>query len=220
MPGMGELRSSYRHTRPALVHAGFRVATMDLRGHGDSDATFAAYDDVAAGTDALALIEHLRQPAVLIGNSMRAGAAVWAAAEESHLIDGLVLIGPFVRNVPMNPLLGLIFRLAMSGPGPDGSGSPTYRNCHQESAKTTTTNTWTPSRRAWPGPAAPPPSRQPRGRATPRPKPDSTMSTCPPWSSWGPATPTSRTRRAKPTTWLTVSAERLSSPTVRATTQH
>jgi len=80
MPGMGELRSSYRHTRPALVHAGFRVATMDLRGHGDSDATFAAYDDVAAGTDALALIEHLRQPAVLIGNSMSAGAAVWAAA--------------------------------------------------------------------------------------------------------------------------------------------
>jgi hypothetical protein len=151
---------------------------------------------------------------------MSAGAAVWAAAEESHLIDGLVLIGPFVRNVPMNPLLGLIFRLAMSGPGPDGSGSPTYRNCHQESAKTTTTNTWTPSRRAWPGPAAPPPSRQPRGRATPRPKPDSTMSTCPPWSSWGPATPTSRTRRPKPTTWLTVSAERLSSPTVRATTQH
>jgi len=162
---MGELRSSYRHTRPALVHAGFRVATMDLRGHGDSDATFAAYDDVAAGTDALALIEHLRQPAVLIGNSMSAGAAVWAAAEESHLIDGLVLIGPFVRNVPMNPLLGLIFRLAMSGPGPDGSGSPTYRNCHQESAKTTTTNTWTaahlrrvlPERRhlGEPGPARP-----------------------------------------------------------------
>ncbi len=116
MPGMGELRSSYRHTRPALVQAGFRVATMDLRGHGDSDATFTAYDDVAAGTDALALIQHLGQPAVLIGNSMSAGAAVWAAAEESHLIDGLVLIGPFVRNVPMNPLLGLIFRLAMSGP--------------------------------------------------------------------------------------------------------
>lgn len=116
MPGMGELRSSYRHTRPALLRAGFRVATMDLRGHGDSDATFTAYDDVAAGTDALALIEHLRQPAVVIGNSMSAGAAVWAAAEEPHLIDGLVLIGPFVRNVPMNPLLGLIFRLAMSGP--------------------------------------------------------------------------------------------------------
>ena len=116
LPGMGELRSSYRHTRPALVQAGYQVATMDLRGHGDSDTSFAAYDDVAAGTDALALIQHLGHPAVLIGNSMSAGAAVWAAAEKPHLVDGLVLIGPFVRNVPMNPLLGLVFRLAMSGP--------------------------------------------------------------------------------------------------------
>ena len=49
LPGMGELRSSYRFTVPALTAGGFRVATMDLRGHGDSDATFSAYDDVAAG---------------------------------------------------------------------------------------------------------------------------------------------------------------------------
>ena len=116
LPGMGELRSSYRHTRPALVAAGFRVATMDLRGHGDSDTTFTTYDDVAAGGDALALVDHLGGPAVLIGNSMSAGAAVWAAAERPQLVTGLVLIGPFVRNVPMNPLLGWIFRVAMSGP--------------------------------------------------------------------------------------------------------
>jgi pimeloyl-ACP methyl ester carboxylesterase len=116
LPGMGELRSTYRHTAPALVQAGFRVATMDLRGHGDSDATFSSYDGVAAGGDALALVEHLGQPAVLVGNSMGAAAAAWAAAERPDLVDGLVLIGPFVRDVPMNPLVGLTFRLAMSGP--------------------------------------------------------------------------------------------------------
>jgi pimeloyl-ACP methyl ester carboxylesterase len=116
LPGMGELRSSYRHTRPALVREGFRTATMDLRGHGDSDTTFTTYDDVAAGSDALALVEHLGGPAVLVGNSMGAGAAVWAAAERPDLVQGLVLIGPFVRNVPMNPLLALVFRVAMSGP--------------------------------------------------------------------------------------------------------
>ena len=108
MPGMGDLRSSYRHTRPALVRAGFKVATMDLRGHGDSDTTFSEYDDVAAGSDAVALVQHLQQPAVLVGNSMSAGAAVWAAVERPDLVTGLVLIGPFVRQVPMNPLLGLI----------------------------------------------------------------------------------------------------------------
>src|SRR5512140_2172703 len=54
-PGMGDLRSSYRFLAPALVAAGYRVATMDLRGHGDSDPTFAECDDVAAGTDVVAL---------------------------------------------------------------------------------------------------------------------------------------------------------------------
>ena len=116
LPGMGELRSSYRHTRPALEQAGYRVAAMDLRGHGESDTTFTAYDDVAAGSDVLALVDHLGGPAVLVGNSMGAGAAVWAAAEQPDLVQGLVLIGPFVRNVPMNPLLGFVFRVAMSGP--------------------------------------------------------------------------------------------------------
>lgn len=116
IPGMGELRTSYRFTVPALVDAGFRVATMDLRGHGDSDATFTRYDDVAAGLDALALTDHLGGPAVLVGNSMGAGAAVWAAAEHPGTVAGIVLIGPFVRNAPMNPLLVATFKAMMSGP--------------------------------------------------------------------------------------------------------
>jgi pimeloyl-ACP methyl ester carboxylesterase len=116
VPGMGELRSVYRYTVPALVAAGYRVATMDLRGHGDSDATFSSFDDVAAGSDVLALIEHLGDPAVVIGNSMGAGAAAWAAAERPDLVTGLVLVGAFVRNPAMNPVLALVFRAAMAGP--------------------------------------------------------------------------------------------------------
>jgi pimeloyl-ACP methyl ester carboxylesterase len=116
LPGMGELRSVYRFTVPALAGAGFRVATMDLRGHGDSDAGFSAYDDVAAGTDALALIEELGGPAVLVGNSMGAGAAVWAAAERPDLVAGIVLIGPFVRNPKISPVMAWTFRAMMSGP--------------------------------------------------------------------------------------------------------
>lgn len=116
VPGMGELRSSYRETIPALVAAGYRVAAMDLRGHGDSDATFSSYDDVAAGSDVLALIDALGGPAVVVGNSMGAGAAVWAAAERPDAAVGLALIGPFVRNTPINPLLALAFKAMMTGP--------------------------------------------------------------------------------------------------------
>ncbi len=45
IPGMGDLRSTYRFLVPALVDAGIRVAATDLRGHGDSDATFQRYGD-------------------------------------------------------------------------------------------------------------------------------------------------------------------------------
>ena len=116
VPGMGELRSVYRFTVPALAAAGLRAATMDLRGHGDSDATFTSYDDVAAGSDVLALIDHLGGPAVVIGNSMGAGAGVWAAAERPGQVAGLALVGPFVRNPKTSPLMQQAFRLAMSGP--------------------------------------------------------------------------------------------------------
>jgi pimeloyl-ACP methyl ester carboxylesterase len=116
IPGMGDLRSSYRHLAPALVGAGFRVATMDLRGHGDSDTTFTAYDDPAAASDVVALIEHLREPALVIGNSLGAAAAVIAAAENPSMVSGLVLIGPFVRDVPAPAWQRLMFRGMMTGP--------------------------------------------------------------------------------------------------------
>lgn len=116
VPGMGDLRSVYRFLAPRLVDAGWRVATMDLRGHGESDTTFSSYDDVAAGQDALALVEHLGGPAVLVGNSMGAGAAVWAAAEAPQLVSGLVLTGPFVRDVPVGKGASLATRVALLRP--------------------------------------------------------------------------------------------------------
>jgi pimeloyl-ACP methyl ester carboxylesterase len=115
LPGLGDLRGVYRYLAPDLAAAGFRVATMDLRGHGDSDDGFTAYDDVAAGQDALALAAHLGGPALLVGNSMTGGAAVWAAAEAPDLVAGLVLIAPFVRDT-MKPWQRLAFRLALVRP--------------------------------------------------------------------------------------------------------
>ena len=116
VPGMGDLRSVYRFLVPQLIEAGFQAAVMDLRGQGDSDTTFDSYDDVAAGGDILALINELGGFAVIVGNSMGAGAAVWAAAEESAKVAGLVLIGPFVRNPPTSRIATLVFRLALRRP--------------------------------------------------------------------------------------------------------
>jgi pimeloyl-ACP methyl ester carboxylesterase len=96
--GMGDLRTSFRDLTAELVAAGYRVAEVDLRGHGDSDTTFTEHGDVATAQDLLALVAHLGGPAVLVGNSMSAGAALWAAAESPAEVAGVVLLGPFVRD--------------------------------------------------------------------------------------------------------------------------
>jgi pimeloyl-ACP methyl ester carboxylesterase len=115
VPGMGDIRSTYRFLVPQLVDAGFRVATLDLRGHGDSDTTFTAHDDVALASDIVALTEHLGA-ALIIGNSMAAGAAVIAAAERPELVTGLVLVGPFVREHPLPFGVTTLMRLALRRP--------------------------------------------------------------------------------------------------------
>jgi pimeloyl-ACP methyl ester carboxylesterase len=116
LPGMAELRSSYRHLVPLLTARGYRVATLDLRGHGDSDATFSAYDDEALASDVLALVEELGEPAYLVGNSMGAGAAVIAAARQPDAVLGLALIGPFVRNPTGGRIALLLYRLMLTKP--------------------------------------------------------------------------------------------------------
>jgi pimeloyl-ACP methyl ester carboxylesterase len=117
IPGIGDLRSTFDGVATRLAAEGYRVATMDLRGHGDSDTTFGRYDDVAAGEDALALVEHLGGgPALLVGNSMGAGAAAWAAAERPDQVAGIALIAPFVRDGAQGRLTMLAFRLMLVRP--------------------------------------------------------------------------------------------------------
>jgi pimeloyl-ACP methyl ester carboxylesterase len=114
VPGMGDLRSTYRFLAPALREAGYRVACMDLRGHGDSDATFGSYGDEETASDVAALIDLLGGPAVVVGNSMAAGSAVLVAAQRPELVSGLVLVGPFVRNPTIGALQRALFRAAMA----------------------------------------------------------------------------------------------------------
>jgi pimeloyl-ACP methyl ester carboxylesterase len=114
VPGMGDLRSSYRYLAPALRAAGFRVVVTDLRGHGDSDTTFASYGDEPTSGDIAAVIESIGGPAIIVGNSMAAGSAVLVAAERPELVAGLVLVGPFVRDPKSKPLTRLLLRVLMA----------------------------------------------------------------------------------------------------------
>ena len=99
VPSMGDVRGEYRFLAPQLVAAVYRVVTTDLRGLGESSTGWADYSVAGVGSDLIALISALDAgAAVIVGCSMAAGAAVWAAAEAPERVAGLVLVGPFVRG--------------------------------------------------------------------------------------------------------------------------
>src|SRR6266404_8199309 len=117
VPGLGDLRQQYRFLVPRLEAAGFRVVTMDLRGHGQSSADWPDYSAASVGADIVALIHHLGAEQVyIVGNSMAAAAAVWAAADAPKAVAGIVLIGPFVREMPTSAFLTAFLEVAMLRP--------------------------------------------------------------------------------------------------------
>jgi pimeloyl-ACP methyl ester carboxylesterase len=113
---MGDTRDAFGPLADRLVERGFRVALLDLRGHGESDTGFSRYGDEATADDILAVIDELADgPVYLAGASMSAASAVIAAGRRPDLVAGLVLFGPFVRD-GAGSLAQLAFRLMLSRP--------------------------------------------------------------------------------------------------------
>jgi pimeloyl-ACP methyl ester carboxylesterase len=116
-PGVGDLRAAYRFVAPALAEAGYRVVAPDLRGMGDSSPAWDDYSETGIASDLDALIGALDGgPAILVGNSISAGAAVCLAATSPSRVRALVLVGPFVRNIPVPAWKSAMFRLALARP--------------------------------------------------------------------------------------------------------
>ncbi len=123
VPGLGDVRASYRFLAPQLVAAGYRVVTLDLRGHGDSSVGWADYRDTAIAGDALALVRALDAgPAMLLGNSYGGAAAAYAAASDPAAVRALVLLDAFVRDLPV----GLVQRLGVRAVAALGVGAWAY----------------------------------------------------------------------------------------------
>ncbi|MBW1603222.1 alpha/beta hydrolase [Streptomyces sp. JJ66] len=96
-PGLGDIRTTYRHLAPLLVDAGYRVATVDVRGHGESSTGWPSHTRRDVAGDLVALIRHLGGPATVVGASFAAGAATIAAARHGDDVSAIVHIGPGVR---------------------------------------------------------------------------------------------------------------------------
>ena len=103
--GIGDRRQAYRFLAPRLAQAGYRVASADLRGHGESSMGWKSvtgtddaitHPDIAG--DLLALIRHLGGPAVIVGHSISGGAATIAAVQEPDLVSAIVELNPFTKK--------------------------------------------------------------------------------------------------------------------------
>jgi pimeloyl-ACP methyl ester carboxylesterase len=99
VPSMGDIRAEYRLLTPRLLAAGYRVVTMDVRGHGESSVAWPEYSAAAVSSDVVALARALNAGKVIIaGTSMAAGSAVCAAVDAPDLVAGIILIAPFARD--------------------------------------------------------------------------------------------------------------------------
>ncbi len=96
-PGMGDRRQAYRFLAPQLVAAGYRVASLDPRGQGESSAQWPEFTRAALAGDLLALVCELGGPAVLVGHSFAGGAVTIAATRQPDSVSALVEIGLFTR---------------------------------------------------------------------------------------------------------------------------
>lgn len=106
-PGMGDNRTTFRHLRPLLAEAGYRVVTVDLRGQGESSAVWDDYSVTAVADDIVALLRRLDAgPAALLSNSYTGASSYIAAARAPELFAALVMTSPFARrHPPMSALL-------------------------------------------------------------------------------------------------------------------
>ena len=116
VPSLGDVRGEYRFLTPLLVKAGYRVATMDVRGHGETSTEWDDFSVAGVGKDILALVRELKAgPAVVVGTSMGGGAAIWSAVEAPELIRGMILVDPFVDGAG-DRLLQILFSVMFARP--------------------------------------------------------------------------------------------------------
>lgn len=116
-PGIGDLREEYRLLAPILAEAGLRPIAMDLRGHGGSSTEWDEYTPEAVGRDMLVLARHLNAgPVWIVGCSMAAASAVWAAVESPELVRGIVGVGPSLDNPKLTFFQSAALGIGLRGP--------------------------------------------------------------------------------------------------------
>ncbi|MES2289100.1 MAG: alpha/beta hydrolase [Pseudomonadota bacterium] len=93
LPGGGQTRFSWRGAVSVLADRGFRVISLDLRGHGESGwSTDGDYRLDRFVDDVVTVLRGLRRPPFLVGASLGGLASLVAVGEGRTVAAGLVLV--------------------------------------------------------------------------------------------------------------------------------
>lgn len=91
--GFGATAETWRHQVPALVDAGYRVLTWDLRAHGRSGAPDEAITIATLAEDLAAVVRAAGGPAHALGHSAGGVITMRFALDHPELVRSLVLVG-------------------------------------------------------------------------------------------------------------------------------
>ncbi|KAI8925106.1 Alpha/Beta hydrolase protein [Entophlyctis helioformis] len=103
LPGLGDLRQTYRFVGPKLVEQGITFIAVDLRGTGDSTTSFSSFGVDAIASDVLAVLDaegYTSTPAIMLGNSFSAAVAVFLAGNHANRIAAVIGLSGFYRDMP------------------------------------------------------------------------------------------------------------------------
>jgi 3-oxoadipate enol-lactonase len=91
--GFGATAETWRHQVPALVEAGYRVVTWDLRAHGRSGAPDEALAIATLADDLAVVVRAAGGPAHALGHSAGGVVTMRFALDHPELLRSLVLVG-------------------------------------------------------------------------------------------------------------------------------
>lgn len=100
LPGMGDIRSVYRHISEPLVSRGYQVALVDLPGHGQSEVG-SEPSQVAIAHVVSELIHTIGSPALVIAHSYTPDSAL-LASQLNRSIVGVLAIAPWATTPRLN----------------------------------------------------------------------------------------------------------------------
>jgi len=102
MHGGGQTRHAWGGTARSLAENGWRAASIDLRGHGDSEwALNGDYSFTAFSADCVAVADQLGRPPVLVGASLGGVSAMIAEGGSDRVVSsGLVIVDITHRSNP------------------------------------------------------------------------------------------------------------------------